>query len=295
MSSSQRPIVVGVDGSPGTEATVRWALAEARTRNAPVRLICAYRSALPYQWDAMYTAAADPEWRHIERGAQELLGKTTSAAATIAPDVEVTSEPIEGGAAQVLVDASAHATLVVLGSRRLKALGSALLGSVGAGVAARAACPVVVVRGPTGLSEEKAAVVVGVDGTDEAEPALEFGFDHASRHGVPLRATLCWRPDLFAAMQWRPEPPPPVRADEWLRGLLAGWRAKYPDVQAHSAVVRDHPVAGLVATSTAQHLLVVRSRTRHALAGTLLGSVSQGVLHHATCPVAIIPAVTTEL
>ena len=57
----------------------------------------------------------------------------------------------------------------------------------------------------------------------------------------------------------------------------------------HPAVIREHPVAGLVLASAAQYLLVVGSRGRHALAGILLGSVSQGVLHHATCPVAIVP------
>jgi nucleotide-binding universal stress UspA family protein len=54
-------------------------------------------------------------------------------------------------------------------------------------------------------------------------------------------------------------------------------------------VVREHPVAGLVSEAAGAHLLVVGAHGRHALAGTLLGSVSQGVLHHATCPVAVIP------
>lgn len=72
MSSSQRPIVVGVDGSPGTEVTVKWALDEARTRNTSLRLICAHRWARPYRRDEMYTANTEPEWRHIQQSAQEL-------------------------------------------------------------------------------------------------------------------------------------------------------------------------------------------------------------------------------
>lgn len=292
MPASKGLIVVGVDESPGSEVAVRWALDEARTRRAAVRLVCAYRWALTYRWDGMYAGVTDPEVQQMRQAADALVTKAIDEAAGAAPDIEVTGTAIEGTAAQVLIDESEHAALVVLGSRHLKALGSALLGSVGAGVAARAFCPVVVVRGPAGLAAERAAVVVGVDGTDAAEPALEFGFDHASRHRVPLRAVLCWRADPLAAMQWRPEPPVPARAELWLSETLAGWRERYPDVQTRGVVIRNHPVAGLVAESDAQHLLVVRSRTRNALAGTLLGSVSQGVLHHATCPVAVIPAAT---
>jgi nucleotide-binding universal stress UspA family protein len=103
---------------------------------------------------------------------------------------------------------------------------------------------------------------------------------------------LCWHPDRLAEMMWRAEPPAPARAEAWLSEALAGWREKYPDVVVHSGVIRDHPVSGLLTTAAAQDLLVVGSRGRHALAGTLLGSVSQGVLHHAACPVALVPSTT---
>jgi nucleotide-binding universal stress UspA family protein len=146
-----------------------------------------------------------------------------------------------------------------------------------------------VVRGPAGRPEEGAAVIAGVDGTAGDTAVLDFAFEHASRHHVALHAVLCWRPDLLASMTWRAEPPPPAHVEAWLSQSLGGWREKYPDVPVHDLVVRDHPVAGLVAASMAQYLLVVGSRGRHALAGTLLGSVSQGVLHHATCPVAVVP------
>jgi nucleotide-binding universal stress UspA family protein len=78
--------------------------------------------------------------------------------------------------------------------------------------------------------------------------------------------------------------------EAWLSEALAGWREKYPDVEVHSGVVRDAPVPGLVAASVGQSLLVVGTRRRHSLAGALLGSVSQGVLHHAVCPVAVVPS-----
>jgi nucleotide-binding universal stress UspA family protein len=91
-------------------------------------------------------------------------------------------------------------------------------------------------------------------------------------------------------MSWRLEQPAPSRVEAWLSEALAGWREKYPDVPVRRPeVIREHPTAGLVMASAAQYLLVVGNRGRHALAGTLLGSVSQGVLHRANCPVAVIP------
>ncbi len=292
MSVHERTVIVGVDDSPGADAALRWAIDDAGARHAPVRLVCVYRWVPGYGWSAPYVGAPEVDLDYNRKVAEQLIATAIEHAAELAAGVEVSGEAIDGDAVPVLVAESAHAALVVLGSRHLEALGSAVLGSVGAGAAARAACPVVVVRGPAGDPVEHAGVVVGVDGTDASRAVLEFGFAHASRHGVPLRAVLCWRPDLLASMQWRPEPPPPQRAAVWLAEAMAGWNEQYPDVEVHSSVVREHPVSGLVAESAAQYLLVVGSRGRHALAGTLLGSVSQGVLHHASCPVAVVPSHT---
>ena len=75
----------------------------------------------------------------------------------------------------------------------------------------------------------------------------------------------------------------------WLCEALAGWRDRYADVAVHPEVIREHPVAGLVLASSAQYLLVVGTTGHHTLPGAPLGSVSQGVLYRATCPVAVVP------
>jgi len=54
-------------------------------------------------------------------------------------------------------------------------------------------------------------------------------------------------------------------------------------------VINEYPVIGLVGQFRGQGLLVVGSHGGNALAATLLGSVSRGVLHHATCPVTVVP------
>lgn len=290
MPASTRPIIVGLDGSESGELALRWALDDALVRSAPVHVICCHRRPVTLSWEGMHLGDGEGPGRATQQVAHQIVEKALEQAQGIAPELEASGEAVDGHPADVLTDRSTSAARIVVGSRQLKALGSAVLGSVGAGLAARAHCPVVVVRGPAGLAGERPAVVVGIDGTDAAEPALAFGFDHASQHGVPLRAVMCWRPDPLATMQWRGKTPVPERARTWLSETVAPWRQRYPNVTAAEAVIRDHPVAGLVAQSAAQQLLVMRSRTRHARAGTLLGSVTQGVLHHATCPVAVIPA-----
>jgi nucleotide-binding universal stress UspA family protein len=211
------------------------------------------------------------------------------------PDVESTGAIVDGLPWQIVVDHSVDAALTVLGCRQLGAIGAALLGSVSTVVAAAAAGPVVVVGHPSGIPAESPEVVVGVDGREQTDDVLGFAFDYASRHRRPLHAIFSWTPDVLAAAQWRMPQPAPERADRWLSEVLSGWQEKYPDVEVRRGVVRDHPVAALVAASTAQDLLVVGCHSRHARIAALLGSVSQGVLHHANCPVAVVHPQAGEL
>ena len=289
MSVNKGPILVGIDASEGSELALNWALDEAVARDAPVHLLCCHTRPLTLGWEGANVADLQELAAAARRTASEVLVSALDRARGTAPTVTVTGETVEARPAAVLAERSADAQLIVLGSRRLKAVGSVLLGSVGAAVTARALCPVVVVRGPAGILVERPAVVVGIDGTDAADPALAYGFEHASRHDVPLRAVMCWRPDPLATMQWRPEAPVPERAQAWVTATLQRWQRRYPSVTSSGIVIREHAPTGLVEQSAAEHLLVVGSRSRHALAGTLLGSVSQGVLHHATCPVAVVP------
>jgi nucleotide-binding universal stress UspA family protein len=282
-------ILVGVDDSPAVDRTLQWAADDARVRRLPLRLVYAFR------WEATripgYVESAeipDLQVRGSQSIADEVIEPAVDTALELEPGVDVSGDAADGDPARVLIEESEQAREVVLGSRHNKALGSAVLGSVSAAVTARAACPVVVVRGPSS-PEPGAGVVIGVDDTETSEQVLAYGFDYASWHGLPVRPVLCWHPDLLALKSRRAEPPAPARVEAWLSEALAGWQERYPDVAVHPEVVREYPVAGLVGASTGQNLLVVGRRGRHALSGTLLGSVSQGVLHHATPPVAVVP------
>jgi nucleotide-binding universal stress UspA family protein len=282
--SQHTAVVVGLDDVRGPE--LDWAAREAETRQQPLHLLRVYHRlapTLPFDRgiDRMITA----DLRHRgERVLQDALAHVRRSW----PGVEVTGTLVEGDAAQVLREASVQAELTVVGSRQYGLLGSTVLGSVSTVVAAAGHGPVVVVAHSPASAAEDPAVVVGIDGGELTADVLAFGFDFASRQHRRLSAIFCWRPDPLATSQWRPSQPAPERAERWLAEAIAGWQEKYPDVRTQHAVVRDHPVSGLVAASTGQELLVVGSHSAHARIATLLGSVSQGVLHHATCPVAVI-------
>lgn len=288
MSTPERFIVVGVDQSPGADSALRWAVDEARVQRLRLRLVSAYRRDWSYGQLAPFAPVPPSDFDYDRAVAEQLVASAVDRTTELADDVKIDGKAVDGNPVPVLVDESTHATLVVLGSRHLATLGATMLGSIGAGVAGHAACPVVVVRGPTVDRGVHAAVVVGVDGAGGSRNVIEFGFRYASQHKVALRAVFCWRSDLLTLITGRSHPPELESAHRWLGEAMAGWREAYPDVETHNIVIEDHPVTGLVTESAGERLLVVGHRGRHARAGTLFGSVSQGVLHHADCRVAVV-------
>lgn len=285
--STQDHVVVGVNETfdDGSQEAVAWAVEEAVARQAPLRIVSAYESLLPSLPPGMDLDGAVQR----RQAAQEVVAAAVELAAGRMDPRQITGEVIDASAISALTAETEGAALVVIGSRRLGPLGSAVHGSVGLGVAARAACPVVVVRGPSGLPEEGARVVAAVDATAASQDVLEFAFDFASRRGLPLQVVLCWHPDLLAAMSWRAEQPAPAKAEAWVAQAVAGWRERYPEVAVATAVLRERAPMGLVSAAEAQVLLVVGRRGRHPVAQALLGSTSHGALHHATVPVAVVP------
>lgn len=284
-------IVVGVDASLGSDVAQRWAFEEARRRGVGVRLVCAYTWTVTMGAAEIYASDPDVGLEALRLGAERTIGLALEQADAVAPDVRVSGAAVEGAAAEVLLAESDTAELLVLGSRQLRATGSFLLGSVGSAVAARSACPTVVTRGPAAYPEEGTRVIVGLDGTADAQPLLDFAFGMASRHRCPLHAVLCWHPTLISRARWSAEAAAQgqQQARVWLAESLAGWQEQYPDVAVHSSVLDEHAVDGLVGQSPGEFLLVVGHRHRPPLAAVRSGSVSRGVLHHAACPVALVP------
>jgi nucleotide-binding universal stress UspA family protein len=147
-----RAIVVGVDGSDASTDALRWAMAEARLRSAPLIILHAW-SFVPVQPigdpGMLAVPAGDlPGQLGAERDAAEgALEAAVSEAQAAAPGIDVEPKLVESDAADALVAESESAELVVVGSHGRSGLRAALLGSVSRHVVSHAACPVVVVKG----------------------------------------------------------------------------------------------------------------------------------------------------
>ena len=136
-------IVVGVDGSESAQAALRFALEEARVRNAPVRAVAVWH--LPV---AAYGGGYGPVDADLEPAMQRVLEDALAKAAEHAAGVDVEGLVREGAPAQILLEEARDAALLVLGSRGLGGFRGLLLGSVGQQCTHHAPCPVVIVRKP---------------------------------------------------------------------------------------------------------------------------------------------------
>jgi nucleotide-binding universal stress UspA family protein len=292
VDEGEHPVVVGVDGSASALHAVRWAAREAEYRGAPLRLVHVCQVA---QVRHPKQTPTPPEYRAaiLEEG-RYWLTEATDAARRAVSRTAVTTDLRDGVVTDVLVDESKAAQLMVLGSRGLGGFVSLLVGSVAVTLAAHGHCPVVVTRTSTvaDAPPEEGPVVVGVDGSELSDAALTFAFEAAATRHVGLVVVHTWH-DVHLAGAWTLLPGTidwdwlQSEEEDRLAERIAPWLEKFPHVQVRSVVARDRPARVLLENAANAQLVVVGSRGRGSLTGIGLGSVSQTLLHHAECPIAV--------
>jgi nucleotide-binding universal stress UspA family protein len=141
MSERKAPVVVvGVDGSEGGQAALRWAVGQARLMGAELHAITAWEVVAAYGYVPMYVGDVD-----LEGDARKQQDAALEQVSRLAEGVPVVRKVVRGHAAEALVEASAGADLLVVGSRGHGTFTGALLGSVGQHCVHHSRCPVVVV------------------------------------------------------------------------------------------------------------------------------------------------------
>ncbi|MEU0768470.1 universal stress protein [Streptomyces albogriseolus] len=286
-ADGRRPIVVGVDPDPSKRLALAWAADEADRRRLPLRLV--HAQGVPT--GGYRSGETRPSWEEWNQALHELGDQVLEEAVAFVrsrhPEVEVSTLLAEGEPAWVLRQEVRGAALVVVGSWHLSRRREMSSSSVILPLTAHAPCPVAVVPEPEHVTQQPAYFVVGVDGSPHAAAAVDVAFEEAALRGAHLRALYVWHPPLLGVLD---EDAAVRECRRVLSETVAGRTATYPDVELHHEVVRGHPVQVLAEASEHALGLVVGTRGRGGFTGMLLGSVSQGVLHHAGCPVITVPA-----
>lgn len=194
------------------------------------------------------------------------------------PDITVTTTLREADAATGLTGLADELgpELVVVGGPHSRAVSRTLLGTTTDDLLKTLTHPVVVVPDWTPATGE-APVLVGVDGAETDDEVIEFAFDFADRHGCPVHA-------LHGGS--RTSEPAGQRCEH----ALGPAHARHETVAVRIDVVSEAPDEALVARSAGACLLVVGNHHHNAVRRAVRGSVSHTALHHARCPVAIVPA-----
>lgn len=284
------PIVVGVDGSEPSLRAVHWAADEAALRGAPLRLV--YASLWERYEGALLAQELGKPSEEVM--AQDVVGTARHRAQHRQPGVKVTTDVLPEEPEYGLVRESRTALAVILGCRGRSGIAEALLGSVSLSVAGHAHCPVIVLRGShdnQARSGTRGRIVLGVGEKPAGSAAVRFATEEAVLRAVPLDAVRAWRRPAHATTGHPLLVGEPTHVFQQLaaEALEEALRDAPADLEVHRRTVEGHARDALLAASHEADLLVVGARRRPGHFGLQLGRVAHGVLHHAACPVAVVP------
>jgi nucleotide-binding universal stress UspA family protein len=293
MNPGTRTITTGIDGSRASLDAADWAAREAERRRLPLRLLHAGTDP---------PASAPPE---AGLPARSTLDHTAIQLAYAHPALHIVARRTATPAVPALIEAAAEAEALALGCRSATGLAGFLVGSVARPVADRAERPVVLVRAGDLPEDERLPVtddtpprlapylpvVLGLDLECPADDLIAYAFDTAAARPAPLHVVHAWTsPPTGGHAPRVPRAGDTMEREQAtcrvLTATLQPWRHKYPETPVSEHVVHGDPVPHLVKASARAGLLVIGRRLS---AGTGLGRTARFLIHHVTCPVAVVP------
>ncbi|WP_327426093.1 universal stress protein [Streptomyces sp. NBC_01236] len=302
-----RYVAAGIDGTPESLAAAHWAAREAVRRGVALRLVHAWeRRPRPAP-----TVPADKSQRSW---AEDMLAQASDSVRAAHAGLRVVTHSVADAPVGALLAAAEEADLLVIGSRWISGVTGFLTGSVSQRVVARSPRPVVLVRAgectarehfsaAAGISPDEIPeipyrdVVLGIDTDRPCDELIEFAFDAARLRATPLRVVHAFSaPPAYAAIDRLAPVNGPELLAEHERAVVATlrpWCEKFPEVAVTETVTEGRAARELIHASAGAALLVVGRQVRGTLLGNHhgnhLGSVAHAALHHAPCPVAVVP------
>lgn len=287
-TASRETIVVGVDGSDDALGAARWAAKFAAAYGIPLTLV----HAIPkLRW---HFSSVDPA-ADLDRTADgdAVVATVEAAVRSTHPDLTIQSKTVKGGVANVLAETSESARLVVVGAGDHRALGGHTVR-----IAHRTHCPVVIWREPVGTRTGKPLpVVVGLDDSEGSARAVAQAFDIAAKLRAPLTVVHMWELDAAVGMgdlggqgmmDWPLLEVLQNQQRQRMDQLVDPLAHRYQSAHVTKIFEDISPGKGLTELSRESQLVVVGSSGHGRLAETILGSVSQNLLHHAECPLLVV-------
>ncbi|MGW0733074.1 universal stress protein [Streptomyces sp. NPDC002851] len=285
------PLVVGVDGSQSSLEAVDWAVDEAARHGLPLRLV----QAAPWEKHQGAVLAESPGRPYDQSLAEDSVHAATERARRRHPDVAVSGAVLPGEAVDALLRAAHDAGALVTGQHGRGRVAGLLLGSVSLALAARAPCPLIVVRGDEESREgTHRRVLLGVGDAGTGTAAVGFALRAAQARGCVLEAVRAYRgpahdmvdhPLLVGEPAHLLQQEAALLLDEALDTAVQ----EHPRVEVDRSTVEGSARKVLLRRSAAADLLVIGAHHRHGPVGPHLGRVAHAVLHHASCPVAVVP------
>lgn len=283
-------IVVGIDGSEGASYALQWAEHEAELHGWPITAVLAWgylnqRHAAGNEFDPEYGVGDARAALHAY--VRRALGDDLREG--------FRERVVNELPAPALLEAGKGASLLVVGARGRGGFKGLLLGSVSQQCVHHAPCPIAVLRPTTEThADEDAAsrVVVGIDGSETAQAALQWAVDEARVRGAALEVVHAWHTPYVAGYPYVPAFDP----DQFEASARAAIETALDRVDTTglaqpierlTPLGRAAPV--LLDAAKGADVVVVGARGLGGFAGMLLGSVSHHLAHHATCPVVVVP------
>lgn len=291
--SSLGPVVVGVDGSEADRAAIPYGAGEARRHRSDLVLVHVIPTFVPIN-PAMPVLEAD-----LRVMGQEVLTRAADVARTHLDGDSPQTTLREGSRAAELLHQAETAQLLVLGSTPRSRVERLVTGSILAGVASRAACPVIAVPQDWSPTSEPRPVVAGVKSVDQSQALLDRAVQIAAASRSRLILVHAWEfpvqyDDVFRSRGMGDEVAKGMR--EALEHSVAGLADDVPEVPIQIRVVHGQPARVLQLMSDEADLILLTRRPRAFPRGHL-GGTGRALLRSAHCPVEVLPLVehTTDV
>jgi len=271
-NTPQRSIVVGIDGSQAAIRAAEWAVDEAVSREAELRLI----HVIHEQVEPATIVSVDNERMELEYG-ETALSMASAAVATTGKPVKVETAILRGDPASTLIAESRDADMVCVGSVGIARFARALLGSTAAQLAEAAHCPVAIIRSQQSRPKpDSAMIVTAVNHSPGNDDVVEQAVVEAQLRHAPVLALGVWRQELGE-----------MPYDE-LDRRVQFWERRYPSVKIHAAATRTGIADFLDVMSDRRIQLAVIGNSDTDQVARLIGPHRHPILGHAECSVLIV-------